>query len=202
MCSTCAVIHLNSLCKDNWDVAQAEVLKGRLFIISLTHQKIKIQGRSPLWLFFKMTSCGVLLNGFHMVIHRPWIWLSRDNLPLYAAIVPNQDGKGMPVFYMLCTKDNKQGHERIALELVLTYVFALIREIRPTAIVIDKHKTSLNAINKVVEADVHCWIIQSGERIQVARKILLCHFHVMKAWNENLLTRISIHDKQYKKSLF
>jgi hypothetical protein len=91
-------------------------------------------------------------------------------LPLYAAIVPNQDRKGMPVFYMLCTKDNKQRHEGIALELALTSVFALIGEIRPTAIVIDKYKTSLNAINKVVEADVHCWIIQSGERIQVARK--------------------------------
>jgi hypothetical protein len=116
-------------------------------------------------------------------------------LPLYAAIVPNQDGKGMPVFYMLCTKDNKQGHEGIALELALASVFASIGDTRPTAIIIDKHKTSLNAITKVVQADVHCWNIQSGERVQVAGKVLLCHFHVMKAWSENLLTQIPIHDK-------
>jgi hypothetical protein len=29
------------------------------------------------------------------------------DLPLYATIVPNQDGKGVPVFYMLCNKDKK-----------------------------------------------------------------------------------------------
>ena len=64
------------------------------------------------------------------------------DLPFYVAIVPNQDGKGMLIFYMLCTKDNKQGHERIALKLALTLVFASIRKTNPTAIVIDKHKTS------------------------------------------------------------
>lgn len=37
-------------------------------------------------------------------------------LPLYAAIVPNQDGIGVPVFNMLWTKDKEEGHEGIALE--------------------------------------------------------------------------------------
>jgi hypothetical protein len=37
------------------------------------------------------------------------------NLPLYAAIVPNQDGKKVPVFYMLCSKDKKQEHKGIVL---------------------------------------------------------------------------------------
>ena len=87
----------------------------------------------------------------------------------------------MPVFYMLCTKDNKQRHKEIALELTLASVFASIGDTCPTPIVIDKHKTSLNAINKIVQADVHCWSIQSGERVQVAGKILLCYFHIMKA---------------------
>ena len=48
------------------------------------------------------------------------------DLPLYAAIVPNQDGKGMPVFYMLCTKDKNEGHEGIAIELALSAVFESI----------------------------------------------------------------------------
>ncbi|XP_024400655.1 uncharacterized protein [Physcomitrium patens] len=121
------------------------------------------------------------------------------DLPLYAAIVPNQDGKGVPVFYMLCTKDQKQnlgeGHEGIALELALTAVFANIGNIRPSAIIIDKHRTSLNSIEMVVNMDEYCWTMENEERVQVAGKILLCHFHVMKAWSENLLTRVSIMDK-------
>ena len=68
-------------------------------------------------------------------------------LPLYAAIVPYQDEKKMPVFYMLCTKDKNKGHEGIAIELVLSAVFASIGEVRPFTIVIDKHKTSSNSIN-------------------------------------------------------
>jgi hypothetical protein len=41
------------------------------------------------------------------------------------------------IFYMLCSKDKKQGHKRIAIELVLTHVFASIGKVRPSAIVID-----------------------------------------------------------------
>jgi hypothetical protein len=63
------------------------------------------------------------------------------DLPLYTVIVPNQDVKGMPDFYMLCTNNNKQGYKGIALELALISIFASIRETRPIAIVIDKHKT-------------------------------------------------------------
>ena len=102
-------------------------------------------------------------------------------LPLYAAVVPNQDGKAMPVFYMLCSNDVKGGHEGIALEIALTHVFEAIGEVRPSAIVIDKHKTSLNAINKVLENDAHCWIMKESTKVQVAERVLLCHFHVMKA---------------------
>ena len=32
-------------------------------------------------------------------------------LPHYAAIVPNEDGNDIPVFYMLCSIDKQQGHE-------------------------------------------------------------------------------------------
>jgi hypothetical protein len=117
------------------------------------------------------------------------------DLPLYAAIVPNQDGKGVPVFYMLCSKDKKQRHEGIAIKLALTAVFASIGKVRPSAIVIDKHKTSLNSINKVIDKDAHCWTIGSERRIEVAGRVLLCHFHVMKAWSKNLLTRVPIPDK-------
>lgn len=62
----------------------------------------------------------------------------------------------MPVFYMLCTKDKNEGHEGIAIELALSAVFASIGEVRPSAIVIDKHKTSLNSISKVISNDIHC----------------------------------------------
>ena len=46
----------------------------------------------------------------------------------------------MPVFYMLCTKDNNEGHEGIAIKLALSAVFASIGKVRPSAIVIEKYK--------------------------------------------------------------
>jgi len=56
---------------------------------------------------------------------------------------------------MLCSNVIKQGHEDIAIEIVLTHVFESLRKIRPSAIVIDKHKTSLNTIQNVVNNNVH-----------------------------------------------
>ena len=43
--------------------------------------------------------------------------------PLFAAIVPNKDGNGISVFYMLCSIDKQQGHEEIAMKLTLTHIF-------------------------------------------------------------------------------
>jgi hypothetical protein len=97
---------------------------------------------------------------------------------------------------MLCSKDKKQGHEGMAMELALTYVFASIGKVRPFAIVIDKYMTSLNSINEVIDKDVHRWTIRSEGRVQVVGRVLLCHFHVMKAWSENFLTHVSILDKE------
>ena len=106
-------------------------------------------------------------------------------LPLYAAIVPNQEEKRVPIFYMLCTTDVKreqgQSHEGIALELALTAVFASIGNVRPSAILIDKHRTSLNAINEVVGKDLYCWRVENEQKIKIRGTVLLCHFHVMKA---------------------
>jgi hypothetical protein len=118
---------------------------------------------------------------------------------LYAAIVPNRDGKGVPIFYMLCTRDVKreqgQSHKGIVLELALIVIFASIGDVRPSTILIDKHKTSLNAINEVVGKDIHCWRVENGEKIQIARNMLLCHFHVMKAWSEIFFSRFPAIDK-------
>lgn len=77
-------------------------------------------------------------------------------LPLYAAIVPNQDGIGIPDFHMLFSSVIKQGHESIAIEIALTHVFESLGEARPSAIVIDKHNTSLDAVHNVVNNDVFC----------------------------------------------
>jgi hypothetical protein len=95
----------------------------------------------------------------------------------------------------LCIKDTKQGYEGIYLELTLTFVFASIGETRSITIIINKLKTSLNVIHKVIEMGAHCWSIQSGKRVMVAKRILIYHFHVMKAWNKNIFTRISILNK-------
>ena len=118
------------------------------------------------------------------------------DLPLYAAIFPNQDGKETPAFYILCTKDKNERHEDIVIELALSAVFVSIGEVRPSAIVINKYKTSLNLINKVISNNIHCWRFVNATKIQIAGRLLLCHFHVMKAWSENLLTCVPELDKE------
>ena len=44
-------------------------------------------------------------------------------LPLYAAILPNQLGTGIPIWLMMCTSDSSTHHESIALEISITMVF-------------------------------------------------------------------------------
>ena len=86
---------------------------------------------------------------------------------------------------MLCSNDMKQGHVGLAIEIALTHVFKSFGKIRPSAIVIDKYKTSLNAIQNIKNNDVYCWIYEGGTKIKIGGRVLLCHFHVLKAWNEN-----------------
>lgn len=57
---------------------------------------------------------------------------------------------------MFCSNNVKQGHEGLAIELVLTHVFESLEKIRLFVIVIDKHKTSLNAVQNIIINDVYC----------------------------------------------
>lgn len=91
---------------------------------------------------------------------------------------------------MLCNNDVKEVHEGLAIEIALFHVFGSLREVKPSAIIIDKYKPSLNAIQRFVCNDVHCWIYEEVTKTQVGGQVFLCHFHVMKAWSENLLTKV------------
>ena len=102
----------------------------------------------------------------------------------------------MHIFYMLCSKDISSRQEIITLEICLNIVFEAIGNIRPTSIVINKHKTSLLAIQKIVDEDKYCWRDELVGTEQIAGRLLLCRFHVMKAWSENLLTRVPLHLKK------
>lgn len=196
MCYGCT---LDSLRKDDWDATQVEAsrLQGQHKVIFYQKYCPKHEDKR------KQPFILVLQNDFmkNMAIrfskNNSWALDStfktnQYDLPLYAAVVPNEDGRGMPVFYMLCSKDKKQGHEGIALEITLEHVFAHMGDIRPSAFVIDKSKTSFNAIEKVIANDVSFWKDGKIGGEQIAGKMLLCHFHVMKAWSENLLTRVPI----------
>lgn len=70
-------------------------------------------------------------------------------LPLYAAVLPNQNGVGIPIWLMLRTSDVATNQESVALELTFKLIFSRMHEIRPAAIVIDKHPMELNVIQKV-----------------------------------------------------
>ena len=117
------------------------------------------------------------------------------DLPLYVVIVPNPEGKWVPIFYILCTKNVKreqwQSHEGIALELALTIAFASMGNVRPSAIYIDRHRMSLNTIYEVVGKDIYCWHVM----IQIGGNVLLCQFHGVKVWSEILLSRVPAIDK-------
>ena len=91
-----------------------------------------------------------------------WVWnftfkIKQCDVSLYAAIINNQDGKGMSVFYILCMKDKNEGHEGITIELALSAVFVSIGKLRRSAVVIDKHKMSLIFINNVISNNIHYW---------------------------------------------
>ena len=77
-------------------------------------------------------------------------------LPLYAAVLPNQNGVGIPIWLMLCSSDVGSQQENVALELTLKLIFSRMQGIRPSAIVIDKSQMELEAIQSVVDEDPHC----------------------------------------------
>ena len=97
---------------------------------------------------------------------------------------------------MLCSKDNGSRQERISLELYLKVVFEAIGNVRPIFIVIDKHKISMFAIQKMVDEEKYCWKDELVRTEQIAEILLLCRFHITNAWSENLLTRVPLHLKK------
>ena len=60
----------------------------------------------------------------------------------------------MPIFYMFCSKDKGQGHQNIAIEIALEYVFKNMGNVRPNAIFITKYITSLNAITTIMRNNI------------------------------------------------
>ncbi|MCO5554036.1 hypothetical protein L7F22_007562 [Adiantum nelumboides] len=112
-------------------------------------------------------------------------------MPLYAALVPNQHGVGLPLWFMLCTHDVGTSQESVALHITLQLVFQRMKNIRPKALVIDKCMTSLKAIKQVVDADPFRWAVrEDGTHKQVACIVLVCWFHTKKAWVEHLLPQV------------
>ena len=98
----------------------------------------------------------------------------------------------MPIFLMFCSKDYPKGHEVTTLRLILRAVFERMRPIRSYAIVIDKSATDFNDFTAVINNDLWCWTnnVIGGEQIKY--KLLLCWFHVKKAWMEHLVSHVNV----------
>jgi hypothetical protein len=193
---------VDALRKDDWDAAQIEILRLQAQGKILYYQPYAPKNEDPRMRPFVvviqddfMRKSAQRFSGNNSWALDSTFKTNQYGLPLYAAIVPNQDGIGIPVFYMLCSNDPQGGHEGVAIDIALFHVFESLGEIRPSAIIIDKHKTSLNAIQSVVSNDANCWTIENGAKTQIGGRVLLCHFHVMKAWSENLLTKVPNEDK-------
>ncbi|MCO5611756.1 hypothetical protein L7F22_066014 [Adiantum nelumboides] len=116
---------------------------------------------------------------------------NKYGLPLFAAVLPNQLGVGIPIWFMLCTCDVGARHEVIALEITIKRIFSRMANVRPSALVIDKSQQELDALLRVVNEDPHCWEYTfNGTRRQIACHVLLCWFHTNKAWVEHLLPQV------------
>jgi hypothetical protein len=72
------------------------------------------------------------------------------DLALYSTIVLNQNGPGMFIFYISCFKDKESRQEGMTNELCLQITFDAIGNVQLMIIVIDKHMTSLNVINAIL----------------------------------------------------
>ncbi|KAI5068324.1 hypothetical protein GOP47_0016669 [Adiantum capillus-veneris] len=112
-------------------------------------------------------------------------------LPLYAVVLPNQHGVGIPIWFMMCSNDPGLDHERIALEITLSTILSRMGNFRSTALVIDKSSLELEAFSKVINGDECCWhSYETGPREQRFCHIIVCWFHTKKAWVENLLPKV------------
>ncbi|MCO5568072.1 hypothetical protein L7F22_021767 [Adiantum nelumboides] len=116
---------------------------------------------------------------------------NKYGLPLFAAVLPNQLGVDIPIWFMLCTCDVGAHHEVIALEITIKRIFSRMANVRPSALVIDKSQQELDALLRVTNEDPHCWEYTfNGTRRQIACHVLLCWFHTKKAWVEHLLPQV------------
>ena len=113
-------------------------------------------------------------------------------VPLYVTMLPNNGGYGMPIFLMFCSKDYQEGHEATTLRLTLRAVFERMGPIRPNVIVIDKSATELNAFTAVINDDPWCWANNVIGSEQIKCKLLLCWFHVKKAWMKHLVSHVIV----------
>ena len=96
---------------------------------------------------------------------------------------------GIPLWYMLCTSYGYR-HEQYALAVTLKVIFEGMNDIRPNALVIDKSNTELNVLINIVKSDPKCWSnVGGGDMQQTKCFVLLCRFHVRKAWVDNLLSK-------------
>ena len=51
-------------------------------------------------------------------------------------MAPNEQGVGLPLWCMLCSCDDGEKHEQIALEITLKFIFEWLKDVRPSALVI------------------------------------------------------------------
>ena len=77
-----------------------------------------------------------------------------------------------------------------------------MKNVRSSAIFIDKDMTSLNVITTIMRNDHFCWKDKRIGGEQIACTILLCHFHTIKTWSEHLLLRVPFNRRDELWQLF
>jgi hypothetical protein len=77
-------------------------------------------------------------------------------LSLYVAVAPNEQGVGIPLWYMLCTNDSGSQHEQLVLEITIKIIFERLEGIQPNVLVIDKSWIEYIALKNVIKTNRYC----------------------------------------------
>ena len=198
---------VDSMRKDDWDATYIEAMRLGDTGIVLFYQdydlNIEDPTKRPLVLVLHDILCVKMQFVSPLESLRPLIQLSKQlNMICLCMLVLYPTNAVETCMFFICCAVKTFVADKNELKLCLEVVFEAIGNVRPTCIVIDKHKTSPLAIQKVVDEDKYCWRDELEGTEEIAEKLLLCGFHIMKAWSEYLLTRGPFTSKKMWQSLY
>lgn len=128
---------VDALWKDDWNAAHIEIMNLQAQGKILYYQPYASKNEDPKKIPFVVVIQDDFMQKSSLRFSSDNSWVldstfktNQYGLTLYVAIVPNQDGIGILVFYMLCSNEVKEWHECLAIEIALSHVFGSSKDPR------------------------------------------------------------------------